>query len=144
MGSESVSQRSMSGTLPAAANTTERDEGAREDNMAPAGAQGAIALRDQFPRFHNFCDSCGCAVTYESGYSRTARETPAGGFARCACADCERKLGKMSRPRRERAERRAMVRHAARYSPDFARFVADWYGIAATAELVGEAHDVYE
>lgn len=132
MGSESVSQRSSAGTLPAAANTTKRQEGPREANLDSASAQGAIALRDRFPRFHNFCDSCGRAVTYEGGYSRTQRETPAGSFSRCACPACERKLGKMSQPRRDRAERRAMVRHAARYSPDFARFVARWYGVPAT------------
>jgi hypothetical protein len=132
MGSKSVSQPSTTGTLPAVAKIHERGNDARKASMAPGRAAAVVELRDSFPRFHNVCDSCGCAVTYEGGYSRSYRETPAGMFSRWACPSCARKLYKMSRPRRDRAERRAMVRHAARYSPDFARFVAQWYGVPAT------------
>jgi hypothetical protein len=88
-------------------------------------------LRYQFPRYHRHCDMCGG----EGQVFRIERDTAAGSFARCICSPCLTKLGKMSHERRAKAEAAAMVRHAARYSPEFGAFVARWYGVRNVPEM---------
>lgn len=88
----------------------------------------STARRGDFPRYHNHCDRCGCEVHYSEG-NRGEVETAAGSFAYRVCGPCGIKLERMAKPARERAKARAMAKHAARYSPDFGRFVASWVGV---------------
>ncbi|MDR6992479.1 hypothetical protein J2X52_002596 [Luteimonas sp. 3794] len=57
-------------------------------------------------------------------------------FTCVLCANCSTEVEGKRPPARENAYRRALVRHAAKYSPDYARFVASWYGVRLTKRLL--------
>ncbi len=97
-------------------------------------ATAPMALRDHFCRYPDKCDRCDCEVSYSAGYQTTERDTVAGCFKWTLCRDCSKAVRKMTKPRRARAETLAIIRRASRYSPDFAAFVASWYGVKLPAE----------
>jgi hypothetical protein len=104
-------------------------------------ASKSLPISFQHPRYHSTCDRCGVDVGYSPGnpmHRCTAhRETAAGMFTYVFCAACSMSVEKKRPITREREYRKAMIRHAAKYSQDFARFIAHWYGIRAGKILEG-------
>ena len=89
-----------------------------------------VATRDSFQRYHQHCDNCGTEANWALGHAvRGEYETAAGGFQYQLCKKCIAAFDKKAKPARQRAMYRALVRHAAYYSPDFGKFVAAWYGV---------------
>ena len=86
----------------------------------------------QFPRYPTHCDRCDCQLE-PSRYVNYERDTVAGSFRYTLCYGCDVKLVKRSKPARHRAHARAMVKRAFRYSPDYAAFVATWFGMPGKA-----------
>ena len=83
-------------------------------------------------RFPTFCDRCDSVLELYR-YVSFERETVAGSFKYSLCHDCYRKLQKSNKQARNRAYVGAMVKRAARYSPDYAAFVATWFGMPGKA-----------
>jgi len=100
---------------------------ASQSLQIPAPISAAGPLRDNFPRLHLFCDRCDAPLggLRESG----SIETPAGCFRYAFCDKCCDARRKMSKTARAVTNKRALVRHAMRYSPQFGSFVADWFGV---------------
>lgn len=98
-----------------------------------------IPARLSFPRWHNSCDRCDVEVTNAFGPTRKCmshREDAAGMFTYVLCANCSTEVENKRPSTRENAYRRALVRHAAKYSADYARFVASWFGVRLTKRLL--------
>lgn len=85
--------------------------------------------------FHRFCDRCDRevgvlgVVASEAIACSAEIETAACSLKYTLCARCSTALRRMSKARRWRATRRAIVRRAAFYSEDFGRIVAGWCGV---------------
>lgn len=99
-----------------------------------------VPLQLLFSGRHNTCDRCDVEVSYATnGPTRKCvshRENVAGMFTYVLCAGCSGELHSKRASVREGAYRKAMVRHAAKYSRAYARFIAAWYGIRPTRRLV--------
>lgn len=105
-------------------------------------ASKILPLRAYFPRYHQTCDRCDVEVDYGRGprhKCQTHRETSAGMFSYVLCGACSDEVRKKRPAVRENAYRKAMVRHAAKYSPHYARFIAAWYGCRLTKKMLQEA-----
>ncbi|MFK2876862.1 hypothetical protein [Rhodanobacter hydrolyticus] len=87
-----------------------------------------VPLRSIYPRWHRFCDHCSNEFEGQQLFFNH-RENAAGGFTWALCRDCISALNSKRKSVRENAYKRAMVRHAARYSEEFCQFVAQWYGV---------------
>ncbi|MBD9534633.1 hypothetical protein IB227_02060 [Stenotrophomonas sp. STM01] len=75
------------------------------------------------------CDCCGKGIEDMLQISRSMRDTRAAGFRYDMCLECAIELEEAEPEVRELACRRAMVNHAARCSPEFGQFVADWFDV---------------
>lgn len=102
-------------------------------------ANKILPLRAYFHSHHQTCDRCDVEVDYGHGprhKCQTHRETAAGMFSYVLCAECSDLVKKKRKSVRENAYRRAMVRHAAKYSTNYAKFIASWYGMRPLRHLV--------
>ena len=102
-------------------------------------ATKTLPLRVFHPRYHQTCDRCDVEVDYGHGPRHKCeahRETAAGMFSYVLCGSCSEDLGNKRKSVRENACRSAMVRHAAKYSAEYARFIASWYGMRPLRRLV--------
>ena len=96
------------------------------------------ALRDQFGRYPNHCDHCGAEFAYLNLHT-AEWDTAAGSFKYALCGGCCDAMRRMSNVRQHKAKMNAIIRHAARYSVQFARFIADWYGMRRMPRELPEA-----
>jgi len=85
----------------------------------------------KFPRYHASCDCC--EQVLGPLYRAKSFDTAAASFRMVLCFSCLERLEAESEEIREFETKRCLVRHAGRYSPVFAEFVAAWYGIEAPA-----------
>lgn len=90
-------------------------------------AARSVPLQDNFPRTHRFCDRCDEPLIGQ--FAQGEIETAAGCFKYALCSRCCDAKRKMSKAAQSSVMRRALVRHAARYSEQFGAFVAAWYGV---------------